>query len=175
MKKWKKCSVKFLMILSMLLINFSIPVFALTDNYPTNAPIAGGVYIQANVTVLGNVIIYVPIEYKDGYFSYLQNTTNIINISNSTITCNLYAGNNYQTYYQARFSRFGTLEYYYNYSGSSYRWEPIAVSSIQNTNVNIVDNTTINAIRQVSIENIIDITVVLLLGMVLIILIIKRN
>jgi len=165
----------FASVLFLLIPVIPVTALAITDNYPANAPIAGGVYIQANVTTLGNVLIFVPVEYQLNYLSFLRGTTNVINIGNATVTCNLYSGNNYQNYYQARFTRFGTLEYYYNYQGSNYRWDPLTVNSIQNTNVQFVDNTTITAIRQVPISFVIQLLTVTLLGMIVIILIIKRN
>jgi len=153
----------------------SFPVGAFSDTFPSNAPIAGGVYIHANVTALGDVIIFVPVDYKDGFFSLTRGSSDLVNIGNTTITCNMYAGYNYNMYYQARFTRFNTLEYYNNYTGTLYRWEPMIVNTIYNTNLTIVDNNSTTAIRQISLDFIIQIVTVVILGMILILIMIKRN
>ena len=113
---------------------------AIPDVYPDYAPFKGSLYFDVQCSPLGRAMIVIPIDYQEFYFSQTRNSPAIVNISNGTITGQIYYGSHLVTSTQVRFQRFGTAEWYYNYSGSSWRWDPLTITAVYATNVVVADN-----------------------------------
>lgn len=94
---------------------------------------AGGAYFDANTNV-GDMRIFVPTDYQYGSFS-LDDSGRLIGIRSSTITGYGYIGS---TEYDIRFSAYATPQY--RLSGSSVSWQYLYVSSVADTNIEILDS-----------------------------------
>ena len=132
---------KTLSIFFALFIAFSVFVFpAYAVEYGTQFPeyvnISGGAFIEAQSTI-GKITFVCANNFKDNYFGFSGNGSNICNISNSTISGYIYtaSGNTYQ----ARFTSFGTLQYRTGTS-SYYEYIDVTITDILNTNVNFIDD-----------------------------------
>lgn len=119
-----------------------------TDDFPSWCPISGGAYFEVE-TAQGTACVVVPRSYRFDYFGFTSSETyNIVNISNSTVSGNIYF-KNASSYYgnptslQCRFTSFGTLNVYVpyqnNYGGTSYQWQDLGITKIHNTNVALAD------------------------------------
>lgn len=101
-----------------------------------NRPLAGGYYIDAVTDELGDLLIYVPINYVDGYLTYTS-AGNLFNLSSSTITCIGFTNNG--TQYTVRFSSFSEPQYrLYDYNVSTYY--DLTVEEVSGTNVRILED-----------------------------------
>lgn len=103
------------------------------NDYPTDSPLAGGLYIECNTAELGEVLIYIPVDYQYKSFTF-DETGNIVNIRSSTISGLLYRGSSTYTF---RISSFSNPTYRSYNSGSSY--SDLTVTSVLNTNVVFVE------------------------------------
>lgn len=105
------------------------------NDYPSGAPLQGGVYIHADTSQLGEIIIYVPTE--DQYKAFTYNTSGQpINITGSTITGYTYTGNDYYV----RWNSFGQAQYrLVNNSGYGTSYEDLDISEVLNTNVVFIE------------------------------------
>ena len=119
-----------------------------TDNFPSWCPISGGAYFEVE-TSQGVACVVVPRSYRFDYFGFTSaETYNVANISNTTVSGNIYFKNQ-TSYYgnptslQCRFTSFGTLSisvpYQSNYGGTSYQWQDLSINKILNTNVALAD------------------------------------
>jgi hypothetical protein len=113
-------------------------ICAYADSYPSNAPFAGGAFIDVQTAQLGRVIIYVPIANKDFQLSTLADTDTLVNITAGTINGEVFYGTNYGNQRQLRFTRYNTAEYNINTTGAA-NWQPLTVTTIYNTNLQIAD------------------------------------
>lgn len=104
------------------------------NDYPSGAPLSGGVYIEAVTSQLGSIIIYVPVSYQ--YKSFTTNTDgDPINITSSTITGYTYTGDDYYI----RWNSFGQAQYRlvdYDYGTN---FQNLDITSIVNTNVVFIE------------------------------------
>lgn len=98
-----------------------------------STPIAGGWYIEANTSQLGDVKIYVPVNYKDGSFSYTTN--NVISLQSSTITGVMYASTGV---YTIRFNAFTAPQYRLYDTG--YTYTDLNIIEVYSSNVEILDS-----------------------------------
>lgn len=100
------------------------------DVYPSGAPLQGGVYMNLDTVELGEVLVYVPVDYQ--YDSFTLNTNGQpINITASQISGYSYDGNDYNI----RWSSFGIPTYRsveYDY-GTTY--QTLTVNEILGTNI----------------------------------------
>lgn len=105
------------------------------NDYPSGAPLQGGVYIHADTVQLGEIIIYVPTE--DQYKAFTYNTSGQpINITGSTITGYTYTGNDYYV----RWNSFGQAQYrLVNNTGYGTSYEDLNISEVLNTNVVFIE------------------------------------
>ncbi|MCH5315279.1 MAG: hypothetical protein J1E81_05145 [Eubacterium sp.] len=133
---------KLLLFLLTCIFIISVPFSALAEDYgteyPAYIPYSGGAYIEVQSS-LGRGSLVFQDTYKTGYFGFSGSGYNLFNISNSTLTGRLIMQNG--TTYQARFSSFNTLQYYYE-SGMTREWRDVTTSKIYNTNCEFLDNTT---------------------------------
>ena len=107
------------------------------DSFPCEETgICGGAFISCSSTI-GNIIIVIPYNYKDNYFTFTTNG-NLYNASSNTITCALFRNG---VKYKARFSSYDTLQYRYS-DNSSYEY--VFTSDITSTNVVFLGNTEAN-------------------------------
>lgn len=102
-------------------------------SYPSNAPLSGGYYIEAD-TSAGDAILYIPKEYQEGSLT-TNSQGNIVNITAGTISGVVFIGNGS---FDLRIPSFETPEYRDYSSSSSWDWKPLNVSEVQNTNVQII-------------------------------------
>lgn len=104
------------------------------NDYPSGAPLSGGVYMEVNTSQLGTIIIYVPVSYQ--YKSFTTNTVgDPINITASTITGYTYTGDDYYI----RWNSFGQAQYRlvdYDYGTN---FQNLDITSIVNTNVVFIE------------------------------------
>lgn len=165
---------KKVIIIVALLLLLTVSAAAYENTYPFNAPFAGGAYIEVQCSPLGRALIYIPINYKDHYFSTNNGGQNLMNISNSTITGEIYYGTNFNEHTQIRFQRFSSSEYYYNYTGTSYRWDPVTTTAIYNTNMQI-SNQSSEPVQLYDKNMIISLILVFLVGVAVVCLFFKRS
>ena len=100
-----------------------------------SSPLLGGYYIDCNTSQLGELRIYVPVSYVDGYLTYTQ-AGNLFNLSNSTVTCTAFNGSG--TQYTVRFSAFSEPEYRLFSSGGSTNYQDLNVLSVTSSNIDIL-------------------------------------
>lgn len=145
----------------------NVVLFSLPENndYPPNSPLAGGLYMQVQTSQLGQVLIYVPIDYQRNSFTY-DRSGNIVNIRSSTITGFMYRGN---TLYNVYWSALQTPQYRLYSSGT---YAALTVTSVQNTNVVFVESN--EDIPLVPHSEIYQLVAIVLLGGMLLCLFMKR-
>lgn len=104
--------------------------------FPEYVNISGGAFIETQSSI-GKITFVCANNFKDNYFGFIGDGSNICNISNSTISGYIYtaSGNTYQ----ARFTSFGTLQYRTG-TGSYYEYIDVTITDILNTNVNFIDD-----------------------------------
>ena len=113
------------------IVPFGIP----EDNeYPPGSPLAGGLYMQVNTGQLGNVLIYVPIDFQRNSFTY-DASGNVVNLRSSQITGFMYRGN---TLYNVRWAALQTPEYrLYNTSNT---YQALTIRDVLNTNIIFIES-----------------------------------
>lgn len=62
--------------------------FAYDDEPPTNPPFYGSAFVSGPSNELGDIVLYFPISYQDGYLGTDRNGY-LYNVSNTSITCYL--------------------------------------------------------------------------------------
>lgn len=102
----------------------------------TAYPYTGGCFMAVNGSQ-GVGLIVAPEDFKKDTFAFIKGTNRIVNLTNNTITCYWIRNG---TTYNARFQRYGELEYYYQ-SGSSWYWSGINVTALTDSNVQFLDET----------------------------------
>lgn len=65
-----------------------VGAFAVGDEPPNNPPFYGSCYVSGNSSELGDIDLYFPISYKDGYLG-VDDRGYLFNVSNTSITCYL--------------------------------------------------------------------------------------
>lgn len=78
----------YLLSVSLLIVLLVCPALALDDVPPAYPPFYGSGYVTGSSSELGDITIYFPISYKDGYLGTDSNGY-LYNVSNSSITCYL--------------------------------------------------------------------------------------
>ena len=136
------------------------------NDYPSGAPLAGGVYMQVTTSALGELLIYVPSNYQSKAFTFESGTKEVINITSSTITAYVVD----QADYSFRWSSFGRLQYRRN--RGSYSYEDVNITDILNTNIVFVESN--DDLPPVPDSNMLQIIITFLLGGCLLCLFIKR-
>lgn len=136
------------------------------NDYPSGAPLAGGVYMQVTTSALGELLIYVPSNYQSKAFTLESGTKEVINITASTITAYVVD----QADYSFRWSSFGRLQYRRN--SGSYSYEDVNITDILNTNIVFVESN--DDLPPVPDSNMLQIIITFLLGGCLLYLFIKR-
>lgn len=136
------------------------------NDYPSGAPLAGGVYMQVTTRALGELLIYVPSNYQSKAFTFESGTKEVINITSSTITAYVVG----QAVYSFRWSSFGRLQYRRN--SGSYSYEDVNITDILNTNIVFVESN--DDLPPVPDSNMLQIIITFLLGGCLLCLFIKR-
>lgn len=136
------------------------------NDYPTGAPLSGGVYMQVTTRALGELLIYVPSNYQSKAFTFESGTKEVINITSSTITAYVVG----QADYSFRWSSFGRLQYRRN--SGSYSYEDVNITDILNTNIVFVESN--DDLPPVPDSNMLQIIITFLLGGCLLCLFIKR-
>ncbi|MBC8576667.1 hypothetical protein [Yanshouia hominis] len=136
------------------------------NDYPSGAPLAGGVYMQVTTSALGELLIYVPSNYQSKAFTFESGTKEVINITSSTITAYVVD----QADYSFRWSSFGRLQYRRN--SGSYSYEDVNITDILNTNIVFVESN--DDLPPVPDSNMLQIIITFLLGGCLLCLFIKR-
>ena len=136
------------------------------NDYPSGAPLAGGVYMQVTTSALGELLIYVPSNYQSKAFTFESGTKEVINITSSTITAYVVD----QADYSFRWSSFGRLQYRRN--SGSYSYEYVNITDILNTNIVFVESN--DDLPPVPDSNMLQIIITFLLGGCLLCLFIKR-
>lgn len=108
---------------------------AAEDNeYPADAPLMGGLYMEVSTSQLGDLLIYIPTDYQ--YRSFTKTDSGEpVNITNSTISGYSYDGSSYYI----RWSTFGTAQYRSS-TGQSYSYSDLDITEIKNTNVVFVES-----------------------------------
>ena len=151
-----------------LVVNGDIILYSVPENneYPPNSPFAGALYIQANTSQLGSVMIYLPVNFQRGSITFDRNG-NLVNITSGTITGFMYRGN---TQYNFRMQSFGTPEYrLYNTSNA---FSGLMVTSIQNTNVVLVEqNSDLPVVPPLEVQGTI---IIFMLGVLILCMFMKR-
>ena len=136
------------------------------NDYPSGAPLAGGVYMQVTTSALGGLLIYVPSNYQSKAFTFESGAKEVINITSSTITAYVVD----QADYSFRWSSFGRLQYRRN--SGSYSYEDVNITDILNTNIVFVESN--DDLPPVPDSNMLQIIITFLLGGCLLCLFIKR-
>lgn len=136
------------------------------NDYPSGAPLAGGVYMQVTTSALGELLIYVPSNYQSKAFTFESGTKEVINITSSIITAYVVD----QADYSFRWSSFGRLQYRRN--SGSYSYEDVNITDILNTNIVFVESN--DDLPPVPDSNMLQIIITFLLGGCLLCLFIKR-
>lgn len=136
------------------------------NDYPSGAPLAGGVYMQVTTSALGELLIYVPSNYQSKAFTFESGAKEVINITSSTITAYVVD----QADYSFRWSSFGRLQYRRN--SGSYSYEDVNITDILNTNIVFVESN--DDLPPVPDSNMLQIIITFLLGGCLLCLFIKR-
>ena len=99
-------------------------------------PYTGGAFIAAN-TNYGNGLVAAPEPFKKDTFGFVKGTNRVVNLTNGTVTCYWIMGG---TTYNARFQRYGELEYQYT-SGGTTTWRTMTMSAVTDSNVQFLDET----------------------------------
>ena len=102
--------------------------------YAVGDVLSGGAFFDVSTQQLGDVKIYIPIDYQEGSFAY-DNNGNLVNIRSSTITGYILDG----TQYTVRWNSFNTPQYrLVNYSGTGNQYQDLDINSVDDTNIQIV-------------------------------------
>ena len=105
-------------------------------SYAVGDVLSGGAFFEVSTDELGDVKIYIPIDYQEGSFAY-DNNGNLVNIRSATITGYILDG----TQYTVRWTSFNTPQYrLVNYSGVGSTYEDLTISSVNDTNIQIVED-----------------------------------
>lgn len=128
-----------------------------------DTPIQGGYYISAATSQLGDVKIYVPVNYKADSFTFTSG--NVMSIQASTITGVMYASSGV---YTIRFPSFSSPEYRTYDSG--YTYADLSITDVYDTNIQILDSDPHLEVPQYIIQ----LAVILTLGVIIICLFMKR-
>lgn len=136
------------------------------NDYPSGAPLAGGVYMQVTTRALGELLIYVPSNYQSKAFTFESGSKEVVNITSATITAYVVD----QASYSFRWSSFGRLQYRRNTSG--YTYEDVNITDVLNTNIVFVESN--DDLPPVPDSNMLQIIITFLLGGCLLCLFIKR-
>ena len=100
--------------------------------FSVSSPLAGGAYISATTLQLGEVKIYVPVDFQRDSFT-VDTSGNLVSLRSSTISGLMYSGSNT---YNFRISAFGNPTY--RLYDSSYSYSDLTMTDILDTNVQIV-------------------------------------
>lgn len=103
------------------------------DPLALDAPIDGGVYFHCQTSQLGEVWIYIPVDYQRGSWSYYNG--NLFNLRSSLISGFIFRSSG--SSYSFRCSSFSTPEYRLS---SGYSYEDLTVTSVLDTNIQIADS-----------------------------------
>lgn len=104
--------------------------------YAVGDVLSGGAFFEVSTDELGEVKIYVPIDYQEGSFAY-DNNANLVNIRSATITGYILDG----TQYTVRWTSFNTPQYrLVNYSGVGSSYEDLTIYSVNDTNIQIIED-----------------------------------
>lgn len=101
--------------------------------YASASPFLQGGYFMDVATNLGSVTIYVPVNYAKGSFSYDSRGVPV-NITASTIS-GYFVRNG--SLYSVRFASMGGITYRHS-DGSGYSWSDLSVTSVDDTNIQIL-------------------------------------
>lgn len=105
-------------------------------SYAVGDVLSGGAFFEVSTDELGDVKIYIPIDYQDGSFAY-DNNGNLVNIRSSTITGYILDG----TQYTVRWNSFNTPQYrLLNYSGAGSAYQDLSIYSVNDSNVQIIED-----------------------------------
>ena len=115
--------------------------------YPDYVPVSGGAWMEVE-TAQGTACVVLPADFVEDTFGFSGSGYNVVNLTNSTVTGNIYSKGTFNFYQnpnalQCRFSRFGTLEVYEPYAtnyGTNYRWTGFPIRSIKATNIGFSDS-----------------------------------
>ena len=100
------------------------------DVYPSGAPLEGGVYMHLDTDELGDILVYVPVDYQ--YDSFTKNSNGQpINITASTITGYSFDGNDYNI----RWQTWGVPMYRPVNYNTGIQYQELTVNEILGTNV----------------------------------------
>lgn len=143
---------KFLcLIIALVVISIgNVTVFAQSyeQNFPSYVPVSGGAWVEID-TPEGVATIVVPIDYLIGSLGFTGTGYQLTSVINSTINGTIYHSTHFDYYgepeeLQCRFERMSGLEVYVPYRSTggytSYRWEPLSNTTIENTNIDFVDD-----------------------------------
>lgn len=100
------------------------------DVYPSGAPLEGGVYMYLDTRELGDVLVYVPVDYQYDSFT-LNSNGQPINITASQITGYSYDGNDYNI----RWTSWGVPTYRAVNYNTGTQYQELTVNEIISTNV----------------------------------------
>lgn len=151
-----------------LTIEAGVVTLAMPENneYPSDSPLSGGVYIEVDTRELGEVLIYVPTDYQYRSFAF-DESGNIVNIRSATITGVLYDGN---TVYSVRFTSFGNPSY--RLATGNYTWDDLTVTEVLNTNVVFIESN--EDLPPVPDADMLSVIIVALLGVIVLCHFMKR-
>ena len=113
-----------------LAVPFSVPQDGVA---PSSAPLGYCCYVTCSTSQLGDITFFVPVSYREGYFSMSDN--GLMNVHTSTVSGYFYRGS---TLYQLRFSGYSTPQYRL-YDGS-YNYSDLTVNDVTSTNMVIYDS-----------------------------------
>ena len=128
--------------------------FAVSEDYPSTAPLQGGYYIDCSAGLL-----FVPREAQYGAFAY-DDSGELVNITDSTISGIIQRG---RSVYDLRFTSFGTAEYRER-DGSSWQWTSVSTGTVSASNVEIFDDG--SAVRLWPTSTMLALVSILLLGVI---------
>ena len=98
------------------------------DTFPiTETGLTGGAFIKCKSSI-GEIVIVLPYNYKDNYFTFTS-SGNLYNASSNSISVSVFRNG---TKYQGRFSSYSTLQYRID---SDYNYTYVTTGDILSTNV----------------------------------------
>lgn len=107
--------------------------------YPDYIPVSGGAFVEVQSS-LGTVALVFPIDYKDGYFGFVDSgSASVGNLSNNTIYGTLYTRSGASYSIRAPYGEL--IEYQTNSSYPYNQWVDLSMSEILNTNIQLIDLT----------------------------------
>ena len=139
-------------------------VFAYDTTPPSNPVFTGCLFISGSTRELGDVVVYLPLTYQEGYLSY--DGSNLFNVTNSSVSGRLYVG---AREYDFRCSSWSSPEYRVTDSGY-YQYESLTFTSIDSTNIQILEDFP----PLYPLSDILPLALVALLGVIVLCLFIKR-